>query len=1077
MKRRLFHIFLALISTVTAQEKKYTAEQAHSHNDYEQKQPFHLAYQERFGSMEADIHLVNGKLYVSHDEKDIQETKTIQYLYLDPIAAQIDNITNLQLLIDIKTDAISTLDELIKQLYKYPTIINSKKVRFVISGNRPPAESWMNYPQFIYFDGRLGISYSTEQLKKVGLISESYLKFISEKKYWPLQPADKEKIKQAIKSGHDLGKPVRLWAHPDFPEAWEEMISLELDFINTDKINELSDFLTARNKNLRLLPYNRIISSAGEVIRYGKPELENHALDVTQIASTELIAVMERYGIFIIDPASKKVIDNLRFTEIPKYAKFLSTYSGIKSFIHLNKTYIVWSAAEKDGKKSALMVAEWKNGLTDLHEITIPAVAPAPNAIPNDIVISQLNGKTSLYVTLNGNNALLKLDWNSKKIEWTKKTGVAPYGVCLANGKIFVTNWAGVQATDSTKERAGVPWGLAYTNPKTGATSTGSVSVFNEIDGSYIRDIRVGLHPNAIISSSNGNFIYVANGSSDEVSVIDARSLKVIENIPVGMFAGKKNIQGSTPNGLALNKSNDALYVANGLDNAVAWIALGRNSGGGTKGTSQVKGLIPTEAYPAGLVEWNKKLIVANLESEGANVIDKRKNARSIHNELASVSIIDIPDTEKLQEFTTKVAQYNLVSSVDLLALQPRKNVKPVPVPERLGEPSVFKHVVYIIKENKTYDQVFGDLGFGNGDSSLCVFGERITPNTHALARQFGVMDNYHASGKSSAEGHQWTDAGMVSDYVEKNVRAWFRSYPHRQADAMVYNKSGFIWNHALDHGKSVRVFGEACETVYDNKLKWLDLYNRYLNGQAPNWHNESTIARLRPIISADFPDCDNMVFSDQQRADLFIKEWKQSEKNNSLPNLMVLALPNDHTAGTSPDFPTPDAMVADNDLAVGRIVDMISKSKYWDSTVIFITQDDSQSGWDHVSAYRTVGLVVSPYSSGKLIRSHFNQVSMLRTIEQILGIPPMNVMDATSRLMTDCFQETMQSQKFNFLKNNIPLDKMNKPLNALTGKAKKFAEISQHEIFKEVDGGEDDKMNRVIWYYTKGELPYPSKQ
>jgi hypothetical protein len=338
-------------------------------------------------------------------------------------------------------------------------------------------------------------------------------------------------------------------------------------------------------------------------------------------------------------------------------------------------------------------------------------------------------------------------------------------------------------------------------------------------------------------------------------------------------------------------------------------------------------------------------------------------------------------------------------------------------------------------------------------------------------------MDNFHTSGKSSAEGHQWTDAGMVSDYVEKNVRAWFRSYPHRQADAMVYNKSGFIWNHALDHGKSVRVFGEACETVYDNKLKWLDLYIRYINGQAPDWHNESTIARLRPIISADFPDCDNMVFSDQQRADLFIKEWKQSEKNNSLPNLMVLALPNDHTAGTSPDFPTPDAMVADNDLAVGRIVDMISKSKYWDSTVIFITQDDSQSGWDHVSAYRTVGLVVSPYSSGKLIRSHFNQVSMLRTIEQILGIPPMNVMDATSRLMTDCFQQTKNSQKFNFLKNNIPLDKMNKPLNALTGKAKKFAEISQHEIFKEVDGGEDDKMNKVIWYYTKGELPYPSKQ
>jgi phospholipase C len=364
----------------------------------------------------------------------------------------------------------------------------------------------------------------------------------------------------------------------------------------------------------------------------------------------------------------------------------------------------------------------------------------------------------------------------------------------------------------------------------------------------------------------------------------------------------------------------------------------------------------------------------------------------------------------------------------------------------------------------------------GDGDSSLCVFGMKTTPNTHALAKQFGLLDNYHASGKSSAEGHQWTDAGMVSDYVEKNVRAWFRSYPHRQTDALVYNKSGFIWNHALDHGKSVRVYGEACETKYDTKLQWKQLYEQYKAGIKPNWYNASTIARLRPIISRTFPDCDNMVFSDQQRADIFMQEWKQFEEGDSLPNLMILSLPNDHTAGTSPEFPTPDAMVADNDLALGRIVDMISKSKYWDSTVIFITQDDSQSGWDHVSAYRTVGLVVSPYSSGKLVSSHFNQVSMLRTIEQILGIPPMNIMDATSRLMTDCFNTTKKSQVFNYLPNNIPLDKMNKPLQALSGKERKFAEISQREIFREVDGGEDDRMNRVIWHYTKGELPYPSK-
>ena len=191
-----------------------------------------------------------------------------------------------------------------------------------------------------------------------------------------------------------------------------------------------------------------------------------------------------------------------------------------------------------------------------------------------------------------------------------------------------------------------------------------------------------------------------------------------------------------------------------------------------------------------------------------------------------------MPDPAQLAGYTARIMQLNAVNRIDLLALEPRSGIKPVPVPERLGEPSVFKHVVYIIKENKTYDQVFGDLKTGRGDSSLCVFGDNITPNMHALANQFGWMDNYYASGKSSAEGHQWTDAGMVSDYVEKNVRAWFRSYPHRQADALVYNKSGFIWNQALDHGKSVRVFGEACETEYNRSRKWMDLFEHYLNSE-----------------------------------------------------------------------------------------------------------------------------------------------------------------------------------------------------------------------------------------------------
>jgi hypothetical protein len=556
--------------------------------------------------------------------------------------------------------------------------------------------------------------------------------------------------------------------------------------------------------------------------------------------------------------------------------------------------------------------------------------------------------------------------------------------------------------------------------------------------------------------------------------VISSAKDIVVETIPVGLMSSSNQIQGSTPNALELNKDNTILYVANGIDNAIAVIHLGKKSASKGSGKTTINGFIPTEAYPGGVALVNDKLVVANIESAGANVVAVIKNARSIHNQLGSISIIPIPGKATLTDYTHKVMEMNFISRYDQSLLPARPNINAVPVPERIGEPSVFKHVVYIIKENKTYDQVLGDVNIGNGRKNLCVFGENITPNMHALTNQFGMLDNYYASGKSSAEGHQWTDAAMVSDYVEKNVRSWYRSYPHRQEDALVYNKSGFIWNNALDHGKKVRIYGEACETVYDKNLKWLDIYNKYKTGQPAEWHNTSTIARILPIISKDFPDCDNIAFNDQQRADVFIKEWKNYELGDSLPDLMILSLPNDHSAGTSPDFPTPNAMVADNDLALGRIVDMISKSKYWDSTVVFVTQDDSQGGWDHISAYRTVGAVISPYSSGKLVSTNYNQTSMVRSIEQILGLPPMNVIDATAKPMADCFTTVKNAAVYNFKPNNIPLDQMNQPLKTLTGLSKKFAKQSMYEVFNEVDGGEDDKMNRIIWFYSKGKEKYP---
>ncbi len=1080
----LFACFSFSAGILTAQTPVYSLANAHSHNDFEQHHPFYQAYEEGFGSMEADIFLFHDQLLVGHDSSQLTPARNLENLYLQPMAESIrknggsiytDSNRKLQFLIDLKTDGHRTLPALISLLEKYPSIIHNRSIQIVISGNRPADSLYHRYPSYIWFDGRLGQQYPARTLSRIAMLSENFSRYSKWKD--PAQPFpedDRKELQQLIDQTHALNKTVRFWAIPDHPKSWEEMRKMGVDFLNTDRIAELADFLVKQNTNRHTLPYNRIIQSAGDVVRYGRPDLENHALDIALLPTPGLAVIEDRYGISVLDTRQKTISHRWSYTDLPMYAKYMSTYAGIKVFTDNGKTWIVWSAAEKETGKGALMITEWANGFHHFSSVTFEKRAPSKNALPNDIAVSKEPDGTFLYLVLNGNNELAKLRWSDRSIVWKTTTGVAPYGLAVAANKVYVSNWAGSTAIDSSRERAGTPWDLAYTDPATGATAMGSVSVFDTRTGTQLREITAGLHPNAVMASVDGQYVYVANGNSDEITVIHSQKDIITETIPVGLLNKTKNLQGSSPNALQLNKENTVLYVANGMDNAVAVVALGKQAARSGKGKTRLLGMIPTEAYPGGLALAGNTLIVANLESDGANVIDEKRKARSIHNQLASVSIIPIPGRNRLEQYTLEVARLNLVNRTEQFL--PRQNVAPVPVPARLGEPSVFKHVVYIIKENKTYDQVYGDIPTGRGDSSLCIFGKKITPNMHALAMQFGWMDNYYASGKSSAEGHQWTDAGIVSDYVEKNVRAWFRSYPHRQEDALVYNKSGFIWNQALDHGKTVRIFGEACETEYDRKLKWQDLYKNYQAGKKPVWHNETTIARIRPIISATFPDCDNIAFSDQQRADIFIEEWKEAEKNNNLPNLMVVSLPNDHSAGTSPDFPTPNAMVADNDLAVGRMIEMISKSRYWDSTVIFITQDDSQSGWDHISAYRTVGLVISPYSSKKLVTTAYNQTSMLRTIEQILGIPPMNVMDATARLMTDCFQRIKDSTPYHFLPNNIPLDEMNKKLNVLSAKERKMALQSQHEVFNQIDGGKDDTMNRIIWQYAKGDIPYPSE-
>lgn len=848
------------------------------------------------------------------------------------------------------------------------------------------------------------------------------------------------------------------------------------------RISSYDDTTLTPDNSAILLPYNRFIDPAGRVIRFGTPGLENHSLDCALLPDGRVLAVEDRYGVAFIDVRENSLLYHLDYTG--RYKRLMSTYSGIKVFEDNNGIHIFWGAADPSAKSSFILEAIWDGKKADIHRsISFDAVKPAPMSLPNDIAINTEGGEKYLYVVLNGNSQLIKLGLNDEKIIWTTNTGMAPFGIALAAQKAYVTNWAGSVPTDSIRETAGIPYGQVYIDPKTGATSSGTVSVIDLKTGKVEKEIEVGLHPNAIIAGKDGQFVYVANGNSDEVSIINTTSDQMVDSISVSLANHTSGIQnptsliGDSPNGLAIDNAGKTLYVSNGMDNAIAIISLGEKSSATGKGNSTLRGFIPTEAYPAGLVVHDNILYVSNLEGEGARVaVENKYNS---HHQDATISIIPLPGQALLKSYTRRVEAANLMFRTKISNLLPRKGIDPKPVPERIGEPSVFKHVVYIIKENRTYDQILGDMKEGNGADSLCIYGKNTTPNQHKIAKEFLLLDNYYASGKSSAEGHSWTDAALVTDYVEKNVRAWFRSYPHVLADALVYNKKGFIWNNALDHGKTVRIYGEACSPVYDRSLDWTKVYQSYVQGKKVEFTNTSTISRVRPIMAADYPCYDSHIFPDQMRADAFIKELNEFEKRpgDQLPNLMILALPLDHTSGMAQGFPTPQAMVADNDLALGRIIEALTKSRFWDSTVVFVTEDDSQAGWDHVSAYRTTGFVISPYSVlQKTVHTNYNQTCMVRTIEQILGLPPMNAIDATALPMFDCFNNTLDKKTFAFEKNNIPLNEMNQSAASLSGKAKKLALQSSLPEFDHIDGGNDDQLNRILWFASKGNTPYPEK-
>ncbi|MDR3652046.1 MAG: bifunctional YncE family protein/alkaline phosphatase family protein [Paludibacter sp.] len=833
------------------------------------------------------------------------------------------------------------------------------------------------------------------------------------------------------------------------------------------------------------LPYNRMIQPAGKLIAMGDSTKENHALDCALSPDKKWLAVEERYSIVFINTAKNEVEHVLRLKDIPGLKDAMNTYSGICWYTK-GKTDYVFFSTSGDKTNSYVVQLKWDGKKASVSKLfNFNPIPPAELALPNEILVRQEAGNDYLYVVLNGNNQLVKKNLLTDETVWTKSTGVAPYGITVAHNKLYVTNWAGNIPDKNDKNVAGVPWGEAKIDTTNAGCREGSVSIYNPTTGKLLQEVLVGLHPNKIIAAPDESYVYLTNSNSDMVSVIDTKTDKVSESISLHLQKSFNKYFGDTPNGLAVTSTGKTLYVANGMDNALAVITLGKKAS--TKSTiaqSITRGFIPTAAYPSSIsILDNKTLYVTNLESLSSNLpfgfVPNHKPVYNSHHEMASVSIIAVPGKKQLIDYTKTVIACNQLERLKSAQLPARTGVLPKPVPERIGEPSVFKHVLYIIKENRTYDQVLGDVHKGNGDSTLCVFGEKVTPNIHQLVEQFQLMDNFFVSGKCSAEGHSWTDASIVTDYIEKNVRAWFRSYPHVLDDALVYSPSGFIWDNARKHGVSCRIYGEAAIPVFKKTLTWSDIYSGFIAGKHFDFKNETTLNTVKGLLSDSFPGYDGHKIPDILRVKSFINELNkyQAMKGDALPQLMVMALPSDHTAGTKPGYPTPRAMVADNDLALGQLIEAVSHSKFWKNTVVFVVEDDSQDGWDHVSAYRTAAMVISPYSKfTDPIHTAYNQPSMIRTIEQILGLPPMNIQDAIAPPMLDCFTNIPNFTPYRSVKNQIPLDEMNPALTALTGKPLHFAKLSSEPQFDGIDTGNDELFNRILWFSTMGDIPYPVK-
>jgi YVTN family beta-propeller protein len=763
-------------------------------------------------------------------------------------------------------------------------------------------------------------------------------------------------------------------------------------------------------KEPMMLPNGWALSPAGKTLGLG-----DLPLNMAVTPNKKFIAVTNNgwgvQSIQLIDAANNTVVQTVEMSK---------SWLGLQ---FADDEYLYASA----GNDNMIMKYQLKENRLVLSDSIVLGKKWPEKISPAGLAIN--NKAHKLYTVTKENNSLYICDLKTNKVEKTVPLGGQAYTCMLAPKKnmLYISVWSG-----------------------------NKVLFFDTKKESIVDSVATGVNPNDICVSSNGKYLFVSNSVDNSVSVIDVRQKKVIESLNAALFPNAPC--GSTPNSVALSADGERLYIANADNNCLAVFNVSKPA------QSYSMGFIPTEWYPTCVRTLDDRILVLNGKGKtslpnpaGPQPVKKggeanykkgnKKNSQYIGGLfLGTISFIPEPTEKELAEYSKQVYKNSPYTKEKELNTDGEIGN---PIPMKVGAASPIKHVFYVMKENRTYDQVLGDEPEGNGDTSLVLFGKKITPNLHALAENFVLLDNFYVDAEVSADGHNWSMAAYANDYVEKtwptNYSGRGGTYDYAANKKVALPKNGFIWDYALRAGIATRDYGEFTD---DDGTVYLEDLKKIMCPKYPGW---------------------NLGISDTTRERIWEHDFDSLSAMGSVPQLNILYFPNDHTAGLGKQSHTPSAFVAENDLAVGLFLEHLSHSQVWKDCAVFILEDDAQNGPDHVDAHRSTAYLAGPYvKRGFADHTMYATSGMLRTIELILGLPPMSQYDAGAIPLFRSFTKTPNLAPITHLKENIDLNEMNTAVN--------YDPLQLMELdLSAPDKVRDDVLNEMVWKAVKANVQYPA--